>query len=38
MLVISPGDRESAGQLIDPWRGVFENAINRAQELEGKAF
>jgi serine/threonine protein kinase len=38
MLVLNPADRESASQLIDPWRGAFDDAITRAHELEGKAF
>ncbi len=38
MLVMNPDERETAEQLIDPWRGVFDNAVNKAHELEGRAF
>jgi serine/threonine protein kinase len=38
MLIVDPTERESAEHLIDPWQGVFEEAINLAHDLEGKAF
>jgi serine/threonine-protein kinase len=37
MLVVKPSDREAAKQLIDTWQGIFENAVNRAHDLEGRA-
>lgn len=38
MLVLSPDARESASQLLDPWMSVFNDAVTRAVELEGRAF
>ncbi len=38
MLVMDPDERESASQLIDPWRGPFDEAINSSHALEGRAF
>jgi len=38
MLVEEPEEREDAGQLMDAWRGVFEEAVERARDLEGRAF
>lgn len=38
MLVMDPEERESASELIDPWNGVFQEAVRKAHSLEGKAF
>jgi serine/threonine protein kinase len=37
MLTRDPNERESASQLLVLWDGVFKDAVNRAQALEGKA-
>lgn len=38
MLEVNPNERETAGQIYDTWQGLFENAVSRAIELEGRAF
>jgi hypothetical protein len=38
MLVMDPNERESAAQLMDPWGGVFEDAVQRSHSLEGRVF
>jgi len=38
MLVLNVPDREDAAQLMDGWRGVFEEIVNRSHELEGRVF
>jgi len=38
MLIVDPDERETAEQLLDPWQGVFNEAISRAHDLEGKVF
>lgn len=38
MLVFDPNKRESASDLMDPWRGVFQEAVKLAHNLEGQAF
>lgn len=38
MLVLDADARESAASLMDGWHGVFQDAVQKAVELEGKAF
>ena len=38
MLMMNPDERSPASQFLDPWQGVFDDAVTRAHELEGKAF
>ena len=38
MLFLNPAERPPAAELLDPWQGVFEGAIERASELEGRVF
>jgi serine/threonine protein kinase len=38
MLVPTPSNREPASKFLDPWQGVFLDAVNRAHALEGKVF
>ncbi len=38
MLVLDPDERESAGDLMNPWQGVFENVAAETNALEGHVF
>lgn len=38
MLEIDPEKRPTAGELVDPWQGVFRNAVDLAHKLEDRAF
>jgi serine/threonine protein kinase len=38
MLVLDPNVRERAGELIDGWKGVFENVAQETYNLEGHVF
>ena len=38
MLIMDPNKRDSASRFIDPWQGVFLDAIKRAHALEGRVF
>ena len=37
MLVMDSNARQSASQLLDPWEGIFRNAVTQAHALEGRA-
>jgi serine/threonine protein kinase len=37
MLTTDPGNRPEARDLLDPWQGVFGNAVERAHALDGRA-
>lgn len=38
MLIEDPAQRPPAGELIDPWQGVFREAVDRAHALDERAF
>jgi serine/threonine protein kinase len=38
MLVFEPVTREDAATLLNPWQGVFSDAVDRATELAGRVF
>lgn len=38
MLIADSGERQSASELMDGWQGTFQNAVELAQRLEGRAF
>ncbi|MEX1039403.1 MAG: serine/threonine-protein kinase [Pirellulaceae bacterium] len=38
MLIPDVADRDSASKFLDPWEGIFQNAIKQAHALEGRAF
>jgi serine/threonine-protein kinase len=38
MLTIDPGQRPAAGEILPNWQSAFQNAVNRAHDLEGRAF
>ena len=37
MLVLDANKREDAYKLLDPWQGLFWNAVKKAHELDGRA-
>ncbi len=37
MLSMSPSERPSTDELLSPWQGIFESAVEKAHELNGKA-
>lgn len=38
MLLLRSEERDSAEQFIDPWQGIFQEAVDRAVAAEGRAF
>jgi len=38
MLQFAPEQRDSAERFIDPWQGIFQEAVARALAAEGRAF
>jgi serine/threonine protein kinase len=38
MLELDPDRRDPAAKFIDPWQGIFQEAVDRSIALEGRAF